>query len=137
MLIDRVLADLDTVDPEERAGNAIRGSRLGRCARQSAYLLFPGAFPPAPLPARAKLVFKFGHLVHDFIRAELRRVTPGEWGMEESRFHFKIALNVKEVRACETHIKAGRLHGVVARGHNHPPGPYQGLVLNLAEPALY
>src|SRR5207247_381885 len=78
-----------------------------------------------------------GHLVHDFIRAELRRVTPGEWGMEESRFHFKIPLTVKEVKACEVHIKAGRLYGVVARGHNHPPGPYQGLVLNLAEPALY
>src|SRR5439155_26154886 len=108
MLIDRVLADLDVPDPEERAGNAIRGARLGRCARQSACMLFPRAFPPAPLPARAKLVFKFGHLVHDFIRAELRRVTPGEWCAEEMRFHCRVPLSVKETKACALHIKTRR-----------------------------
>ena len=137
MLIDRVLADLDVPDPEGRAGNAIRGSRLGRCARQSAYLLFPGAFPPAPLPARAKLVFKFGDLVHEFIRAELRRVTPGEWGAEEERFHFRVELTVKQAKACEAHIRARRLVGTVEKGLNAKPDARRGLVLNLAEPALY
>src|SRR5438094_3181131 len=100
-------------------------------------MLFPGAFSPAPLPARAKLVFKFGHLVHDFIRAELRRVTPGEWGAEEERFHVAVPLSVKEARACEGHLRARRLIGTVEKGLNAKPDARRGLVLNLAEPALY
>src|SRR5882724_7302746 len=98
MLIDRVLADLDLPDPEERTGNAIRGSRLGRCARQSAYMLWPDAFPADPLPARAKLVFRFGDMIHEMIRKEFRRVVPGQWGMEEERFHFKVPLTVKDAK---------------------------------------
>ena len=140
MLIDRVLADLDIPDPEERAGNAIRGSRLGRCARQSAYMLFPRAFPPAPLPARAKLVFKFGDLVHQFLREQLHRVCSDSFGLDEERFHYRVALSTKETRAAEEHLKRGRLSGRVERGLPEGPDPAmrrRGLTLNLAEPALY
>src|SRR5438128_178617 len=96
MLVDRVLADLDLPDDEDRRGNPLRGSLLGRCARQSGYMLWPDAFPPDPLPARAKLVFAFGNMIHEMIRREFRRVLPGSWGMEEDRFHFRVPLTVRE-----------------------------------------
>lgn len=153
MLVDRVLRDLDLPDPEERTGNAIRGSRLGRCARQSAYMLFPGAYPPEPLPARAKLVFAFGTMIHDLVRANFRRVVPGEFGMEEERFHFRVPLTVKQAKAAKALFESNALRGTVQEGStlrtfNGPLGlrgwsvaltePHRrGLWLNLAEPALY
>lgn len=136
MIVDRLLRDLDLPDPEEHAGNAIRGSRLGRCARQSAYMLFPRAFPPEPLPARAKLVFRFGDLIHELVRAEFRRVVPGEWGMEEERFHFRVPLAIKEAEAALTHFRSRRLVGsVYQRGER--PAHLRGLYLDVSEPALY
>ena len=113
MITERVLSDLDLPDPGDRLGNPLRGSRLGRCARQSAYMLWPHLFPPLPLPARAKLVFRFGDLIHDMIRREYRRVLPGEWGMEEQRFWFVVPLSTKEADAAQRKIEAGWLLGVV------------------------
>src|SRR5207245_3763005 len=40
-------------------------------------------------------------------------------------------------KACEAHIRARRLFGTVERGLNAQPDARRGLVLNLAEPALY
>lgn len=137
MLIERVLHDLDVPLPEEYRGTPLRGSSLGYCARRLGYQLYPDRFPPAPLPARSKLVFRFGDLVHEMIRAEFRRVLPGEWGMEESRFHFKVPLTVPQARAAEGKLQTLRhLRGTIARGVDRV-GPGDGLVLALAEPALY
>ena len=111
MLVDRVLADLDMPTDEDRQGNPLRGSRLGRCARQSAYMLWPDTFPPEPLPARTKLVFAFGDMIHEMIRAQFRRVVPGEWGMEESRFHFRVPLTVAEAKAAQSKALDGVLSG--------------------------
>lgn len=149
MLVDRVLRDLDEPDSDERGGNPIRGSRLGRCARQSAYMLYPEAFPPEPLPARAKLVFRFGDMIHEMVRAEFRRVVPGEWGFEEERFHFKVPLAVKEAEAALALFHSGALNGVIEeRGaayhwragrplSSFVPVHKRGLWLTVAEPALY
>jgi hypothetical protein len=134
MLVDRVLRDLDIPDPDELTGNAIRGSRLGRCARQSAYMMFPKAYPPEPLPARAKLVFKFGDMIHDLVRAEFRRVTPGLFGYEEGRFHFKVPLSVKEASWAMALIEHGALRGQVV---TDAPTVRAGLVLDIATPALW
>ena len=137
MLIDRVLTDLDLPDPEERRGNPIRGSRLGRCARQSAYMLYPDIFPPAPLPARAKLVFRFGDMIHDMIRAEFRRVLKGEFGMEEEPFHFAVPLSHAEAKGAMAKLQAGQLRGRLLReGAALPPGA-GGLVLDESQPCLY
>jgi hypothetical protein len=134
MLVDRVLRDLDIPDPDELTGNAIRGSRLGRCARQSAYMMFPKAYPPEPLPARAKLVFRFGDMIHEMIRREFRRVVPGEWGMEEARFHFKVPLSTKEAAWALALIESGALKGRVL---TDTPPHRAGLVLDIATPALW
>ena len=137
MLIDRVLTDLDLPDPEERRGNPIRGSRLGRCARQSAYMLYPDLYPPAPLPARAKLVFRFGDMIHDLIRAEFRRVLKGEFGMEEEPFHFAVSLSHAEAKATLKKLQAGQLRGRLLReGPTLPPGA-GGLILDESQPCLY
>jgi hypothetical protein len=152
MLVDRVLRDLDVPDEDERGGNPLRGSRLGRCARQSAYMLWPDAFPPEPLPARTKLVFAFGDMIHEMVRRQFRRVCPGEWGMEEERFHFKVPLTVKEAEAALALYRCGALRGIVQeagmlRDYGRPWDTHlfpveqmrhkRGLWLNLAEPALY
>lgn len=153
MLVDRVLRDLDLPDPDERGGNPLRGSRLGRCARQSAYMLYPKAYPPDPLPARAKLVFRFGDMIHEMVRAEFRRVVPGEWGMEEERFHLRVELTVKETEAALALLHTGALNGTVQdgatlRAFNGPlalrgwrvaivPEHRRGLWLDVSEPALY
>ena len=136
MLLERVLADLDV--PDERGGSPLRGSRLGRCARQSAYMLWPGAFPPTPLPARSKLVFRFGDMIHDLIRGEFRRVLPGEWGMEEGRFRFRVPLTVAQASECEKKIRHLLIHGCVVRAYDEAEHlRLPGVVLDLAEPALY
>src|SRR3990167_1943890 len=134
MLIDRVLDDLDLPRESDGGGNAIRGSRLGRCARQSAYMLWPGAFPPEPLPARTRLVFKFGDLIHDFIRAEFRRVLPGQWGMEESRFHFEVPLSDKEASVAVAKAEAGLLKMRIGA---EPAQPGWGLTLDTATPTIW
>ena len=122
MLIERVLDALDVPDPEDRVGNPLRGSRLGRCVRQSGYMLYPDLFPPTPLQARAKLIFRFGDMIHDLVREQFRRVLPGEWGMEEERFHFVVPLSVYLAgRALEN--PALRLSS-------------RGLILDQATPAL-
>src|SRR5712664_2781579 len=113
MLVDRVLADLDLPDDDERGGNPLRGSRLGRCARQSAYMLWPEAVPPEPLPARTKLVFAFGDMIHEMIRRQFRRVVPGSWGMEEEKFHFKVPLTLREAEATLEKFERGELTGYV------------------------
>ena len=139
MLIERVLNDLDVPLPEERAGNPLRGSSLGTCARRLGYMLYPGMYTPAPLPARAKLVFAFGHLVHEMVRAQFRRVLPGEWGAEESRFHFRVPLTVAQAKATQEkfetlpHLRGRVVGGMDAGGAK----PGDGLLLNLAEPVLY
>lgn len=153
MLVDRVLSDLDLPDAEDMTGNALRGSNLGRCARQLAYRMFKDAYPPEPLPARARLVFRFGDMIHELIRAEFRRVLPGEWGAEEARFHFKVPLSIKEAGRAQLMFEAGTLVGHVwgdaqLRRYVGPQGPEggqpsetfehrRGLWLDLAEPALY
>ncbi len=138
MLIEHVLNDLDLPEPEDRIGNPIRGSRLGRCVRQSAYALWPDLFPPEPLRARAKLVFRFGDMIHELVRREFRRVIPGRWGMEEARFYFRVPLSVREAEAALAKADEGSLSLRVAQGLP-PSGPEPGspLTLNLAEPALY
>lgn len=150
MLVDRVLADLDMPQSDDIGGNPIRGSRLGRCARQSAYMLFPNAYPPEPLPARTRLVFRFGDLIHELVREQFRRVVPGQWGFEEERFHFKVPLTVKEAKAAAKLVNDGALRATVTGlasllppvAVEIPPSPVspphkRGLWLDLAEPALY
>jgi len=132
MLTDRVLRALDLPDPEERRGTPLRGSRLGACARQSAYMLH--GYPPAPLPARAKLVFRFGDMIHEMVRREFRRVLPGEWGMEEQRFHFPVPLTVeqtKEVLAKQRHGLLPKLTVTTASPEGH------GLTLDTAGCVLW
>ena len=134
VLIDRVLTALDLPDPEERRGNPIRGSRLGRCARQSAYMLWPDAFPPDPLPARAKLVFRFGDMIHDLLRGYFKRWFVESFGFEEARFHFKVPLSTKDAERASAMIRSGVLKGSVT---TFAPSIRGGLMLDLAEPALY
>ena len=62
------------------------------------------------------------------------------FGLDEERFHYRVALSTKETRAAEEHLKRGRLSGRVERGLPEGPDPAmrrRGLTLNLAEPALY
>jgi hypothetical protein len=136
VIVERVLADLDIPDAERR-GNPIRGSRLGRCARQSAYMLYPDAFPPEPLKARAKLVFRFGDMIHELVRAEFRRVLPGSWGAEEMRFHFRVPLSTREAEQGIGKICRRELHGQVVPGFDERDVMRGGLVLVESEPALY
>ena len=138
MLVDRILYDLDTPAPEDSGGNPIRGSRLGRCARQSAYMLYPSAYPPEPLPARSKLVFAFGDMVHELVRRHFRRVVPGQWGMEEARFWLPVPLSTKAAEAARLKIETGELPGYhLIRTAPPVPGERVSLVLDLAGPVLY
>lgn len=155
MLVDRVLADLDAPDEDDQRGNGVRGSRLGRCGRQSAYMMWPDAFPPEPLPGRTKLVFAFGDMIHEMVRRQFRRVCPGQWGMEEERFHFKVPLTERVAKAALLLLRErhGGLRGMVqdrgevityTKDHHHGDRvaetlmPHKrGLWLDLAEPALY
>ena len=139
MLVDRVLADLDVPLPEERMGNPLRGSRLGRCARQSAYMLWPDRFIPEPLPARTKLVFRFGDLIHDLVRSEFRRVIKGEWGMEEEKFYFPVPLNHAEAKAAMKLLEGGQLHGHLRRegSRDLPLGRGGGVILDESAQCLY
>lgn len=135
MLIDRVLHDLDIPDPEERRGNPLRGSRLGTCARQLAYTMFHTLYPPAPLPARARLVFRFGDMIHDLVRREFRRVLPQTWGMEEEPFHFPVPLSVAEVKAALAKAEQGLL--TLSTGTTDGPMRRRGLYLDTAGCVLW
>jgi len=132
MIVDKVLDALDLPDPDDRGGNPLRGSRLGRCARQSAYMMYPGRFTPEPLPARSKLVFRFGDLIHDLIREKFRAVVPGEWGMEEERFYFAVPLTVAETGECVRKIARGELFGTLKTESPRAGARPRGLVLDTA-----
>ena len=77
-------------------------------------------------------------MIHDLVRREFRRVLPGEWGMEEGRFRFKVSLTVAEASEGARKIERGLIHGQIVRGYDeaeHLRMP--GVVLDTAEPAIY
>lgn len=118
MIIERVLRDLDTPDDRHQGGNPLRGSRLGRCARQSAYMLWPDAYPPEPLSARAKLVFRFGDLIHEMIRRQpMKRAT------ERMKRRKPLARAPKKRRALASVLRAFHEH-VFARSYGRCAVPW-------------
>ncbi len=93
MLTDIILANIDKEIASEEAGNPIRLSNSGKCARQLAYKMH--GFPTSPLPSRTKLNFAYGHRVEDLLVEYCEKY--GNISVNDRQLEVKLLILGKEI----------------------------------------